>query len=221
MQYDVQYFTTASSNSSLFCTYFVTSRFLHARHLPYSSAMSGFPSAEDITSFPKLVDIKHDDPYQGEEGFAVYTLVPLSATDVESFLRDTNKDDELTDDYLFLAPEYDFSGKTLESIVTYHANLVVSQRRAAATAAAAGKSSPDAENVQQLQVMDRTLFVVIVHSDYKKHGVLLINTIYENYDNEIAVPAVARCPVLMDPEDENVVNAIGWCVNISIANMGA
>ena len=186
--------------------------------------MSGFPSAEAITAFPKLVDIKRDQPpYQGEESFAVYTLVPLSATDTASFLHDANKDDELTDQYLFLAPEYDFSNRTLSDVATYHAALVSSQRRAAAAIAeeASAKAKPDADDVQRPVVMDRTLYVVIVHKDYLQHGVLLINTMYENYDSQIAVPAVARCPVLLDPEDDGVVNAIGWCVNLSISNMGA
>jgi len=183
--------------------------------------MSGFPAAEAITSFPKLVDISHDPPpYQGVEVFAIYSLVPLSPPCIAEFLRDVNEDDILTDQQLFLAPKYDFSTKTLFDIVTYHAALVSSQR--AAAAAATGRSDPPNPDIApQPQVMDRTLFVVIVHADYKRHGVLLINTMYEWYDDQIAVPAIARCPVLLDPEDENVVNAIGWCVNLQIANMGA
>jgi len=184
--------------------------------------MSGFSVAEAITSFPKLVDIKPNEPsYQGVEVFAVYTLVPLSAPCIAELLRDVNEDDILTDQQLFLAPEYDFSDKTLSDVVTYHAGLVSSQRLAAAVAT--GKSDPpDSSNqAPRPQVMDRTLFVVIVHANYKHHGVLVVNTMYEWYDDQIAVPAIARCPVLLDPEDENVVNAIGWCVNLQIANMGA
>ena len=161
--------------------------------------MASFPPAESITSCPKLVNIEMSKT--GElDPFALYTLVKLG--DPKKFrdavLQDDDMDDELSDQVQF-PPTYDFTGKTLKDVVDYHFSL-----------------SKDKE-----AKFDYTHFIVAIHKNYDKHGVLVVDLLNEYYDDFEAVPGIARAPLQSEREEyEDQISAFAWCVNLQIANMG-
>ena len=161
----------------------------------FTVAIMSFPSEEAIKAFPKLVS-----PNMGltmdMEKFALYTLVPLS--DPATFLRLVNENDVL-EDYVVFAPDHDFSDRTLADVVAYHRELT--------------------QGTHNDKSIDNANFIVAVHDDVVKHGVLVIDMVYEFYDNITAVPALARCPVYAGAGDENDIDAVSWCVNLQIGNM--
>lgn len=159
-----------------------------------------FPSSTAITAFPKIVDIDMDST-RGMGNFALYTLVPLS--DRSTFLRLINQteDDDFDDDYVVYPPHYDFSGRTLADIITYHQQLTTG-------------TNDDKDR------LDYGQFIVAIHDDVVKHGVLVVEMLYEFYDDQQAVPALARCPVVEGSADENEICAVSWCINLQISNMG-
>lgn len=158
-----------------------------------------FPSAAAIKAFPKLINIDMEST-RGSGNFVLYSLVPLS--DPDAFLRLVNEDQDgiLEDDYVVFAPDYDFSNKTLDDIVSYHQVLT--------------KGTHDDKDR-----LDYGDFIVAIHDDVAKHGVLVIDMVYEFYDDVEAVPALARCPVAAGCVDENDISAVSWCVNLQIGNM--
>lgn len=162
-----------------------------------------FPEAAAITAFPKLVPIDMKST-SGTGSFAVYTLVPIP--DMPSFLAKVNKDDilESQEDNVVLPPRYDFSGGTLADIMEYHIALTSSPENIAA----------------DLDGIDYGNYLVAIHEDCATHGVLVVDIVYEYYSDIEAVPNLARAPVDHGNDHENIVSAVAWCVNLSIANMG-
>jgi len=159
-----------------------------------------FPSSTAITAFPKIVDIDMDST-RGMGNFALYTLVPLD--DPPAFLDLVNQTeyDITDDDYVVYPPDYDFSGRTLADIMTYHQQLTTG-------------TNDDRDR------LDYGQFIVAIHDDVVKHGLLVVEMLYEFYDDQQAVPALARAPVVAGVADENEICAVSWCINLQIANMG-
>lgn len=160
-----------------------------------------FPPPEAITAFPKLVPIDMEST-RGLGSFALYTLVPIS--DMPSFLTAVNTDSDLEEDYVVLPPRHDFSGRTLADIMEYHL-----------------AHTRDAKNREDF---DYGNFMVAIHEDVRKHGVLVVTVIYENFSDTEAVPMLARCPVASfegheEPEDD-LITALSWLCNLQIGNMG-
>jgi len=159
-----------------------------------------FPSAAAIKAFPKLINIDMDST-RGMGNFALYSLVPLSDLDNVLRLVNEDQDDILEDDYVVFAPDYDFSNKTLDDIVAYHQILT--------------KGTYDDKDR-----LDYGNLIVAIHDDVVKHGVLVVDIVYEWYDDVEGVPALARCPVAAGCVDDNDISAVSWCVNLQISNMG-
>jgi len=166
-----------------------------------------FPPAEAITTFPLGSILEIAAQFEGKH--ACYSLVPIS--DVSALLDAVNKDDAMYNDgwpdaYMTLAPVYDFTGKTLSDIVDYHVKFTAKQSR---------------EQMYEDSI-DSGIFVVAIHEDYNKHGVLVVNLFYQNYGNEEYVAAVARCPLdaKCQQNEELMMSALAWCVNIGVSNMG-
>jgi len=165
-----------------------------------------FPSPDAITAFPKRIEPKTASRFEGK--FACYSLVPIC--DIAAFLKAANQDDVLYDGgwpdaYLTLPPKYDFRGRSMADIVDYHVKFTSEQ-----------SSVEEYENL-----IDSTIFVVAIHEDYDKHGVLVVDLTHMSLDTEEHIAAVARCPLdAMCRQNDSLVSAIAWCVNISISNMG-
>lgn len=143
------------------------------------------------------------DSTRGMGNFALYTLVPLS--NPTEFLRLVNENEdympEVDNDYVVFPPVYDFSGRTLADIMTYHLQLTTGTH-------------------EDRDRLDYGNFIVAVHDDVVKHGVLVVDVVYEFYDNVEVVSMLARCPVVRGASDANEICAVSWCINLQIANMG-
>lgn len=166
-----------------------------------------FPPPEAITTFPRRINTRDTAQFDGK--FACYSLVPIS--DTSALLDAINKDDDMYNDgwpdaYMMLPPQYDFTGKTLSDIVDYHVQLTSEQSK---------------EQAYEDSI-DSIIFVVAIHEDYDRHGLLVVVLHYLNYSDDVYVAAVARCALdaKCKQTEEFTISAVSWCVNIAISNMG-
>jgi len=170
------------------------------------TTIMSFAPPEAITTFPTRTNTKDIAPFEGK--FACYSLVPLP--DPAALLDAVNKDDAMYNDgwpdaYMMLPPKYDFTGEYLSDIVDYHVQLTA-------------KQSQEQEYEDSIA---STIFVVAIHEDYNKHGVLVVDLQYQSYSDNVYVAAVARCALDAKGQqsDKDVISALAWCVNIEVGNM--
>lgn len=170
-----------------------------------------FPPPKALTALAKLIELKPSpSSNSGSGNFALYTLVPVE--DASSFCAAANRDEILGDSSMVaLAPQYDFTGRTLLDIWDYHRSLTDSP------------SDSDGGTSQ----FDGDYFIVGIHENYYEHGVLIVAyEPYQDSDNcEEGVPFVGRC--LAEKEDQDYgdgdyeygLTAVSTLANLQIGNV--
>jgi hypothetical protein len=167
-----------------------------------------FPPANAITTFPDRV--RYTDDVRVDGKFACYSLVPLKHE--ATFLKAVNEDryvyvDGGTTEYIAFAPKWNFTGNTLGDILDYHLELM--------------KIQSDGPKKSYEECFDSSLFIVAIHEDCEKHGVLFVSLTYQFYDDFEHVPIAIRCGIdaMCKKHDEYLASAVCWCVNIEVGNM--